>query len=196
MYPKSLQELIDQLTILPGVGQKTAERYALHLLDSSAHDIEQLARSIIMAKKNTHYCKECGNLAEEDICEICIDPTRDKKIICVVANAKEVFAIEKTGEYKGVYHVLGGLISTKQGILPDDLNIEYLIKKAHNSEEIILALNASVEGEMTALYLAKKMHDIANVTRLGFGLSIGGYLDYTDDMTLIKAFEGRKKLLP
>lgn len=193
MYPKSLQNLIESFKILPGVGQKTAERYALHLLDLDERDVLALAENIVEAKKNTIFCSNCGNYAEEDICDICKNEHRDHKTICVVASPKEVMAIENMGDYLGVYHVLGGLISTKKGILPDDLNISKLLERSEDAKEIIIALNATVEGEMTSLYLIKKMNN-KNITRLAFGLPIGGHLDYADDMTIVKAFEGRNKV--
>lgn len=194
MYPKSLEKVIESLKMLPGVGQKTAERYALSLLEASNDDVEAFSNSLTNMKSSIKYCSICNNLTDEVICAICKDSTRDLSKICVVANPKEVFSIEKSGTYNGVYHVLGGLISTQKGILPDSLNIESLIERSSQSKEIILALNATVEGELTSLYLSKRLEDITTVTRLAFGLPIGGQLDYADDMTLLKAFEGRKKV--
>ena len=195
MYPKTLQQLIESFKMLPGVGQKTAERYALTLLESNIEDLNEFASNLMNIKLNIKTCKVCHNLTETEICDICADNTRDQNTICVVSSAKEVFSIEKTQEYHGVYHVLDGLISTKKGIMPDQLNIESLEKRLSlESKEVILALNATVEGEMTSLYLAKRLEDKVDVTRLAFGLPIGGHLDYADDMTLIKAFEGRNKI--
>lgn len=181
--------------MLPGVGQKTAERYALSILDQKPEDVDKFSQDLSTARHEIQSCKVCHNLADEAVCQICQDQTRDRSIICVVATAKEAFSIEKMNEYHGVYHVLGGLISTQKGILPENLNIQSLINRVdENVTEVILALNATVEGEMTSLYLAKKLEDQADVSRLAFGLPIGGHLDYADDMTLMKAFEGRSKV--
>lgn len=195
MYPKSLESLIEKLMILPGVGRKTAERYALHLLDENRIVFDELATALENVKENIQYCSRCHNFAEGELCEVCKDDSRDENLICIVSSPKEIISIEKSGQYKGLYHVLGGLISTRKGIMPDDLNINDLRDRITDStKEIILALNATVEGETTALYLAKKYQGLVPVTRLAFGLSIAGQLDYADDMTLLKAFEGRKKM--
>jgi recombination protein RecR len=195
MYPKSLESLIEKLMILPGVGRKTAERYALHLLDENRIVFDELATALENVKENIQYCSRCHNFAEGELCEVCKDDSRDENLICIVSSPKEIISIEKSGQYKGLYHVLGGLISTRKGIMPDDLNINDLRDRITDStKEIILALNATVEGETTALYLAKKYQELVPVTRLAFGLSIAGQLDYADDMTLLKAFEGRKKM--
>lgn len=195
MYPRSLESLIEKLMILPGVGRKTAERYALHLLEEGDVVFDELASAVIGVKENIKYCSRCHNFAEGDLCEVCKDNNRDTDLICIVSSPKEIFSIEKTGQYKGIYHVLGGLISTRKGIMPDDLNIDDISSRINeNTKELILALNATVEGETTALYLAKRYQEQVPVTRLAFGLSIAGQLDYADDMTLLKAFEGRKKM--
>lgn len=195
MYPKKLEQLIESFMMLPGVGQKTAERYALSILDQQTQDVDKFSQDLTIARNEIQACKVCHNLSDEEICQICKDNTRDRSIICVVATAKEAFSIEKMNEYHGVYHVLGGLISTQKGILPENLNILSLINRVdENVTEVILALNATVEGEMTSLYLAKKLEEKTDVSRLAFGLPIGGHLDYADDMTLMKAFEGRSKV--
>ncbi|AZK43634.1 recombination protein RecR [Erysipelothrix piscisicarius] len=195
MYPKKLEKLIESFMMLPGVGQKTAERYALSILDQKPEDVDKFSQDLSTARHEIQSCKVCHNLADEAVCQICQDETRNRSIICVVATAKEAFSIEKMNEYHGVYHVLGGLISTQKGILPENLNIQSLINRVdENVTEVILAINATVEGEMTSLYLAKKLEDQADVSRLAFGLPIGGHLDYADDMTLMKAFEGRSKV--
>lgn len=195
MYPSSLEKLIESFKMLPGVGQKTAERYALHMLEQNVEKVEEFSKSMVDAHEKIKPCHVCHNFTEHDLCSICEDGTRDKSIICVVASAREVMAIEKMNQFHGVYHVLDGLISTQKGILPDDLNIDNLINRIDESvTEVILGLNATVEGEMTSLYLAKKLENKTTVTRLAFGLPIGGHLDYADDMTLMKAFEGRNKL--
>ena len=195
MYPSSIEKLIEQFMLLPGVGRKTAERYALHLLDLDEEVFVETARALINVKEKVTTCQICHNLAEGNHCHICQDNTRNKHQICVVSSAKEVISIEKTGQYHGTYHILGGLISTRKGIMPSDLNIDDLKDRTLDSEaEVILGLNVAVERETTALYISKKYKDQASVTRLAFGLPIGGHLDYADDLTLLKAFEGRKKM--
>ena len=195
MYPKTLEKLIEAFRILPGVGEKTAERYAMHVLDQSSEKVEDLSKQLIEAKENVRPCQICFNLTDHDVCDICADKERNQSVICVVSNPKEAFSIERMGEYNGLYHVLGGLISTKKGILPDNLNINQLNKRINaETKEVILALNATVEGEMTSLYLSKKLREHVKVTRLAFGLPIGGHLDYADEMTLMKAFEGRNDM--
>lgn len=195
MYPKSIETLIEQLMVLPGVGRKTAERYAIHLIELGEEPIIETAKALIQVNERIRTCDICHHYSESEKCDICQDTSRDKNQICVVSSPKEIISIEKTGQYHGLYHVLGGLISTRKGIMPDNLHIEDLENRINSSEmEIILALNATVEGETTALYLAKKYDDKAKITRLAFGLPIGGQLDYADDMTLLKAFEGRKKM--
>lgn len=195
MYPSSIEKLIEQFMLLPGVGRKTAERYALHLLDLDESVFVETARALINVNEKVKTCHICHNLSEDNHCSICQDKSRNQHQICVVSSAKEVISIEKTGQYHGTYHVLGGLISTRKGIMPSDLNIDDLKGRIKDNEtEVILGLNATVEGETTALYISKKFKDQANVTRLAFGLPIGGHLDYADDLTLLKAFEGRKKM--
>lgn len=195
MYPKSLNDLIEALKMLPGVGTKTAERYALSLLDHEEGDVAMFAKALLDVKSQIKTCQVCHNLTEDTLCAVCRDARRDHHTICVVATAKEAFSIEKMATYTGVYHILGGLISTQKGILPEQLNIESLIKRLDSSsEEVILALNATVEGEMTSLYLAKRLEEKTQVSRLAFGLPIGGHLDYADDLTLQKAFDGRNKI--
>ncbi len=195
MYPKTLVNLIEAFKLLPGVGQKTAERYALVMLDQDQIHVDGFANALTQAKENIKECPVCYNLTDFDTCSICTDLQRDQSIICVVSNVKEVFSIEKMNQYNGLYHVLGGVISTQKGILPDQLNIEDLLRRVENGvEEVIIGLNATVEGEMTALYLAKKLEFKCKITRLAFGLPIGGHLDYADDMTLLKAFEGRNEI--
>lgn len=195
MYPSSLEKLIEQYMLLPGVGRKTAERYALHMLDLDDSAFEETSQALLDVKDKITACSQCHHLAEGDLCGICLDKTRNIHQICVVSSSKEVISIEKTGQYRGVYHVLGGLISTRRGIMPDDLNINNLKNRiASVDTEIILGLNATVEGETTALYISKKFENQAQITRLAFGLPIGGHLDYADDLTLMKAFEGRKKM--
>lgn len=196
MYPKILLNLIEELKKLPGVGAKTAERYAFEIINRDHQDIEAFASALLKIKEGLKMCAICGNITEETLCDICKDKRRDQSMICVVSHPKDLIAMEKMGEFHGVYHVLNGVISTFKGILPDDINIETLIKRVdENISEVIIATNPTIEGETTALYIAKKLQlKGANVTRLASGLPMGGHLDYADEMTLIKAMEGRKKI--
>lgn len=194
MYPKSIENLIESLMVLPGVGKKTAERYVLHLLDGRQEKVEEIANDLISLNENIRRCELCHNYSEDNLCEICKDDARNKNQICVIGSPKDLVSIEKSGQYRGYYHVLNGLISTRKGIMPDDLNIDDLKSRLEDNTELILALNATVEGETTALYISKKYNEEAFITRLAFGLPIGGQLDYADDLTLSKAFEGRKKM--
>lgn len=195
MYPKSFQQLIDSFRKLPGVGARTAERFAFQLLNMPKDEVELFADSLKHAKKSLHSCRICMNISEEDLCEVCKDKHRDTTMICVVQDVKDVSAMERMREYQGVYHVLGGAISTIKGILPEDLNIESLIKRTENVKEVIIATNPTLEGETTALYLAKRLEGkVPLVTRLAHGLPMGGHVDYADELTLIKAMEGRNKI--
>jgi recombination protein RecR len=195
MYPKAFQQLIDSFRKLPGVGARTAERFAFQLLNMPKSEVELFADSLKQAKNRLHSCRTCGNISEEDLCEICNDVRRDSTMICVVQDVKDVAAMERMREYKGVYHVLGGAISTIKGILPEDLGIETLIARTNNVKEIIIATNPTLEGETTALYLAKRLSGrVPLVTRLAHGLPMGGHVDYADELTLIKAMEGRNKI--
>lgn len=196
MYPKTLQTLIEELRKLPGVGAKTAERYAFSLMRLNREEVMTLAQALVDSKTKLHACRICGNITENDLCEICLDETRDHQTVCVVQDDKDVIAIERTQQYKGVYHVLHGVISTAKGIMPDDLNLESLFERIKEpTQEVILATNPTVEGEMTALYLAKRLEGkVGQVTRLAHGLPMGAHMDYADELTLIKAMEGRKKV--
>ena len=196
MYPKALQNAIEQLRKLPGVGQKTAERYAFALLNYNTEEIQDFATSILEAKMTLHPCRICGNLSQNDLCDICSDHHRDQTLICVVQDVKDVAALERMAEYKGLYHVLGGVISTQKGILPEDINLETLLPRlTPEVKEVIIATNPTMDGETTALYLAKRLEkQTVTVTRLAHGIPMGGHVDYVDDMTLIKAMEGRKKM--
>lgn len=196
MYPAIFEALVECFRKLPGVGLKTAERYAFELLQWDADKCEDFINKIMLAHSTIKKCKICGNLSIGDTCEICDDENRDDSIICVVEQVQDIIAMEKTMEYKGRYHVLGGVISTSKGILPDDLNIDALIQRIADSvKEVIIATNPTVEGETTALYLSKLLERKAVVvSRIAHGLPMGGHLDYADELTLIKALEGRKKM--
>lgn len=197
MYPRSLEILIEQFKHLPGVGQKTAERYALAMIDQDSEDVKMFAQALIDVKNNLRRCSVCGNLTENDKCDICLDTSRDTNTIFVVQSSKDVIAMEKTNEFHGVYHVLNGLISTSKGIMPEDLEIDSLIKRAKDAHEIILATNTTMDGETTAMYLDKLLkHECPDVlvTRIAHGLPSGGMLDYADEMTLAHALTDRRKM--
>lgn len=196
MYPKKFETLVECYRHLPGVGLKTAERYAFQTLEWDEETIEDFAKSIMDVKDGIQKCSICGNLSEDEKCEVCKDSSRNQGLICVVQSAKDVIAMEKTKEFPGVYHVLNGVISTSKGILPEDINIASLLERIdENTKEIIIATNPTVEGETTALYLSKLLEKYpVTVTRIAHGLPMGGHLDYADELTLIKAIEGRKKM--
>lgn len=197
MYPKSLERLIECFRRLPGVGEKTAERYALLIVDENMNDVHEFAQALMDVKENLKHCSICGNLSEYDTCDICNDRQRNQKVIFVVQSAKDVLAMERTGEFEGVYHVLNGLISSSKGIMPEDLNIGDLLKRAAEAEEIILATNTTMDGETTAMYLDRLLRERypnVLVTRIAHGLPSGGMLDYADEMTLMHALTGRKKM--
>lgn len=195
-YPKVFEDLINSFRKLPGVGAKTAERYAYQILDLKEEQVALFLESMEKAYHTLRPCSVCGNLTDQDTCMICEDSKRDTSTICVVTKAKDIIAIEKSGTYQGVYHVLDGEISTTKGILPDNIRIKELLERiTPDVKELILATNPTVDGETTALYIGKLLqnHDVT-VTRLAHGLPMGGHLDYADELTLIKAMEGRKKI--
>ncbi len=195
-YPNSFENLINCFKKLPGVGAKTAERYAFQILDMDEEQIQTFMKAIDDSYHNIHACRVCGNLTENDTCDICNDSGRNQNIICVVTDTRDVIAMERVGEFRGVYHVLGGEISTTKGILPENLRIKELLERINeNTEEIILATNPTVDGETTALYLGKLLGGKGvTVTRIAHGLPMGGHLDYADELTLSKAIEGRIKI--
>ena len=193
MYPKTFDDLIYEFQKLPGVGAKTAERYAFTVLDMDEEDLNAFVETLSHLKQRVKKCKVCGNLTEGDLCSFCKDVNRNKNIICVVQNPKDISAIESMQEYNGVYHVLDGLINTQKGILPDQLNIRSLLDRINeHTKEVILALDPTIEGETTSLYISKLLDGKCKVSRLAHGIPVGSHLDYTDAMTLLKAFEGRK----
>lgn len=195
-YPNSFENLINCFKKLPGVGTKTAERYAFQILDMDEEQIQNFMNAIDDSYHKIHACKVCGSLTENDTCDICNDSGRNQNIICVVTDTRDVIAMERVGEFHGVYHVLGGEISTTKGILPENLRIKELLERINeNTEEIILATNPTVDGETTALYLGKLLGSKGvTVTRIAHGLPMGGHLDYADELTLSKAIEGRIKI--
>lgn len=196
-YPVSFEKLVESLTRLPGIGTKSAERMAYQIIDMDMKDIQEFASSLIDSKTKIHHCKICGQITENDLCDVCLDSSRDESIICVVQTPKDAFALERAKEYKGKYHILHGVISVTNGTGPSDINISSLIERITNGKvkEIIIATNPNIEGETTAHYIAKilEKYDVV-VTRLAYGLPVGGNLDYTDEFTLLKAIEGRKKI--
>ncbi|MBV9719062.1 MAG: recombination protein RecR [Candidatus Eremiobacteraeota bacterium] len=195
--PSPIAALINELSKLPTIGPKTAARLVFHLLNRPRHEAQTLAEAILSVKDNVRFCSVCHSLAEIDPCEFCTDDQRDAVTICVVAEAKDVYAIERTGAFKGRYHVLGGLISPMDGIGPAQLFVKELVERIgrERPNEIILATNPNAEGEATALYLSRLLQPLgAAVTRLAYGLPIGGDLDYVDEVTIAKALEGRRAL--
>jgi recombination protein RecR len=195
MYEGIVQELIDELGRLPGVGPKSAQRIAFHLLQTEDDLPQRLARVLIEVKEKVRFCDICGNVSEQERCNICRDERRDKSSICVVEESKDVQAIERTREFRGLYHVLGGAISPIQGIGPEQLRIKELMTRLSNTEikEVILATNPNLEGEATATYLVRMLSSLGiSVTRLASGLPVGGDLEYADEVTLGRAFSGRR----
>jgi recombination protein RecR len=197
MYEGAVQDLIDELGRLPGVGPKSAQRIAFHLLAADPADVTRLMVALQRVKDEVRFCKTCGNVAEAEECRICRDPRRDAALICVVEEPKDVVAIERTREFRGRYHVLGGAISPIEGIGPDDLRVRELLVRLRDGTvtELILATDPNLEGEATATYLARLVKPMGlRVTRLASGLPVGGDLEYADEVTLGRAFEGRRLL--
>ena len=196
-YPQTFENLINGLKKLPGVGAKSAERMAYQILNMDDEDISLLANSLFESKTKLTKCKKCGCMAEDSLCEICKDDSRDTTTLCIVQTSKDVYALEKVKNYQGVYHVLNGVISASLGVTPNDLNLNEIINRIEKDgiKEVILATNPNIEGETTALYIAKLLEgkDV-EVTRLAYGLPVGASLDYADEFTLIKAMQGRRKI--
>ena len=196
-YAKPLSRLISELGRLPGIGGKTAQRLAFHILSMDDEEAESIAHAIINAKKNMKYCSVCGNLTDQDPCSICKDPKRENDVICVVENPRDVLAMERIKEFHGKYHVLHGAISPMEGIGPDDINLRSLIVRLQQEDvkELILATNPNIEGEATAMYIAKLVKPSGiKVSRIAHGIPVGGDLEYADEETLLKAVEGRRVL--
>jgi recombination protein RecR len=195
MYEGIIQDLIDELGRLPGVGPKSAQRIAFHIIQSDRVDVSRLAEVLKTVKERVKFCTTCGNISEEELCKICRDPRRDNTSICVVEESKDVIAIEKTREFKGKYHVLGGAISPIDGIGPENLRIRELMQRLAEIEiaEVIIATDPNLEGEATATYLTRLIKPLGvKVSRLASGLPVGGDLEYADEVTLGRAFEGRR----
>ena len=196
-YSPSIEKLIERFEKLPSIGSKTAARLAFYILNASEEETNEFIKSIQDAKANLKYCSQCYNITDTDPCPICSNSARDKSVICVVEDVKDVVAMERTHEFKGVYHVLHGSISPMNGVGPDDIKIKELLSRLMNGEvkEIILATNPRVEGEATAMYISKLVKPLGvKVTRIAHGIPVGGDLEYTDEVTLGKALEGRVQL--
>ncbi len=197
MYEGVIQDLIDELGRLPGVGPKSAQRIAFHVLQTDPIDARRLVSALTEVIDKVRFCVTCGNVSQDELCKICRDPRRDPTVLCVVEEPKDVVAIEKTREFRGRYHILGGAISPIEGVGPDDLRVKELVTRLASTEvtEIILATDPNLEGEATATYLARLLKPMGlKVTRLASGLPVGGDLEYADELTLGRAFEGRRLL--
>ena len=196
-YSPSIEKLIESFERLPSIGHKTAVRLAFHMLDLSKEETDEFINSIINAKEKLKYCSNCYNISDTDPCPICSSPKRDNSVICVVEDVRDVMAMERTHEFKGVYHVLHGTISPMNGIGPEDIKIKELLNRIANNDikEIIIATNPRVEGEATAIYISKIIKPLGiKVTRIAHGIPVGGDLEYTDEVTISKALEGRREL--
>lgn len=197
MYEGALQDLVEELGRLPGIGPKSAQRIAFHILSADPESVATLSAALLAVKERVRFCEICGNISEGERCRICLDPRRDGTMICVVEEAKDVVAIERSREYRGRYHVLGGAISPMEGVGPDDLRVRELLTRLSDQtiEEIIIATDPNVEGEATATYLVRILAPLGvNVSRLASGLPVGGDLEYADEITLGRAFEGRRNV--
>lgn len=196
-YPEPLAKLIDELAKLPGVGPKTAQRLAFHIMRAPREDAERLSASIAEVRDKVGYCTRCFNFSDKELCDVCADPQRDQTVICVVEEARDVVAVEKTGEFRGLYHVLQGAISPIDNIGPDEIRVAELMERLKDGSvtEIVVATNPNVEGEATAMYLAKLVKPLEiSVTRIASGLPVGGDLEYADEVTLGRALSGRRQL--
>lgn len=196
-YPKPLAKLINELSKLPGIGSKSAQRLAFHILSLNEKEVSDLSEALINAKKQLKYCSVCGNLTDEDPCSICSDTSRRSDVICVVESPRDVMAMERIKEYSGTYHVLNGVISPMDGIGPGDINLKSLIQRlqAGDVKELIIATNPNIEGEATAMYIARLVKPAGiKVTRIAHGIPVGGDLEYADEVTLLKSLEGRREL--
>ena len=196
MISPAVDNLVAQLTKLPGVGQRTAQRLAFHLLQRPKAEALALAEAIAEVKERVRFCRECGNLTEEERCSICVDARRDHTLICVVEHPADLVSVERTHEYRGLYHVLGGALSPLDGVDPSDLRLDELFRRIDGGEitEVVLATNPNMTGEATAGYLAERLRDRVRVTRLASGLPVGGDLEYADEVTLGRALTGRREI--
>ncbi|MDY4490350.1 MAG: recombination mediator RecR [Candidatus Faecousia sp.] len=196
-FPAALQNLADQFARLPGIGGKTAQRLAFHVLSLPLEDAEAFSQAILEAKRTVHTCERCQNLTDRPLCPICDDPTRDQGLICVVAEPRDVIALERAREFRGVYHVLHGVISPLNHVSQDDIKIKELLKRvaAGTVREVIMATNPDTEGEATAMYISRLLRPMeVKVTRLAYGVPVGSQLEYADEVTLSRALEGRQEM--
>ena len=196
MLSPAVENLVAQLTKLPGIGRRTAQRLAFHLLSARPEDALELARAIEDVKTRVRFCRECGNLTEDELCDVCSDARRDRSLICVVEQPVDVVSLERTHEYRGLYHVLGGALSPLDGVEPSDLRIGGLLVRIERGgvEEVVLATNPTMTGEATAAYIADRLRGKVRVTRLASGLPVGGDLEYADEVTLGRALAGRREM--
>ena len=196
MLSPSVENLVAQLSRLPGIGTRTAQRLAFHILSTKQDEAVALANAIVEVKERVRFCRECGNLTEEELCSICKDARRDRSVVCVVEQPVDVISLERTHEYRGLYHVLGGSLSPLDGVEPEDLRIKELLARieAGGIEEVVLATNPNMTGEATAAFLADRLRDHVRVTRLASGLPVGGDLEYADEVTLGRALSGRREM--
>ncbi len=196
-YPGYLKKLVEALTRFPGIGQKSAQRIAFYLLGCSREDVVSIARAMVDAKDKLGFCSTCGSLAEAELCSYCSDSRRDHNMLCVVQEPRDVLVLERTGQYGGVYHVLHGALSPLDGVGPEELKLDRLVAriKEKGITEVIIATNPNVEGDATAGYLARLLHPLSiRVTRIAFGLPVGGDIEYADDLTLSRALDGRREI--
>ena len=196
MLSPAVDNLVAQLTRLPGIGSRTAQRLAFHLLSAQKEEALALAEAIADVKERVRFCRDCGNLTEDELCGICLDPRRDRTVVCVVEQPVDVISLERTHEYRGLYHVLGGSLSPLDGVEPEHLRIDELLRRVAAGEivEVVLATNPNMTGEATAAYLADRLRGRATVTRLASGLPVGGDLEYADEVTLGRALAGRREI--
>ncbi|HVV58356.1 MAG TPA: recombination mediator RecR [Gaiellaceae bacterium] len=196
MFSPSVENLVAQFTRLPGIGSRTAQRLAFHVLQRPAEEALALAGALAEVKERVRFCRECGNLTEEELCGICTDTRRDRALVCVVEQPVDVVSLERTHEYRGLYHVLGGALSPLDGVEPGDLRIDELLRRvdADGVQEVVLATNPNMTGEATAAYLADRLRGRVRVTRLASGLPVGGDLEYADEVTLGRALSGRREM--
>ncbi len=195
-YPVSIEKLIDEFAKLPGIGHKTAQRLTLHVLNLPQEEVTEFAEALIKARGTLKFCSQCGNFTDKDPCSVCSNPSRDQGIICVVEQPRDIMSIEKIKDFNGVYHVLHGNISPMQGRGPSDIRIRELVARMHTDvKEVIVATNPTIEGEATAMYIARVLKPLdIKVTRIASGMPVGGDLEYADEVTLMKAMEGRKEI--
>ena len=197
-YPEAISRLIESFTKLPGIGPKTAVRLAFHVLDMEEDDVLMFGKALVSAKRDIAYCSVCGNITDQDPCYVCTDKHRNRTIVCVVPDSRDVIAMEKMRDYQGLYHVLHGAISPMEGIGPEDINVSSLLTRLQADEaitEVILATNPNIEGEATAMYLSRLLKPTGiRITRIAHGLPVGGDLEYADEVTLSRAMEGRREL--